>query len=115
METTTTIETTAAAKVARGFADQTLGEKVFTLFIFTLGTAVSLAFAYYLIKDPARLTQAWAWIRSLPLLMQAVFWLLGLPWMIALWVWTLPWAMPIRFVLVVGVLLFATWLLWPWK
>lgn len=120
METTTTLSTestaaTTAVTAARSFAQQTLGEKAFTLFIFGLGTAASVAFAYYLFTDPARLDQAWAWTRSLPLLVQAVIWLLCLPWMIALAIWVAPWALPIRFVLVLCVLAAATWLLFPWK
>ena len=111
--TTLTAETTATA--ARSFAEQTPGEQIFTLLIFGLGTAVSVAFAYYLFTNPARLTEVWAWTRSLPLLVQAVIWLLALPWMIALWIWVLPWALPIRMVLVVSILLAATWLLFPWK
>jgi hypothetical protein len=35
--------------------------------------------------------------------------------MAALWIWTLPWAMPIRLTLVLGVLAWTTWLLYPWK
>jgi hypothetical protein len=113
--TTTTLTTETTAKAARSFAEQTPGEQLFTLAIFGLGTAVSIAFAYYLFTDPARLTEAWAWTRSLPLWVQGVMWLLLLPWMIALVIWVMPWALPIRMVLVVGVLLAATWLLFPWK
>ncbi|MHB1342452.1 MAG: hypothetical protein ACYC77_11110 [Coriobacteriia bacterium] len=113
METTATIETTASA--ARSFSEQTPGEQVFSLFIFGLGLAASGVFAYYLITEPGRLTQLWAWVRSLPLIVQGVIWLLFLPWMIALWVWTLPWALPVRLVLVAGVLAWTTWMLYPWK
>ena len=55
-----------------------------------------------MVTDPARLTKLWAWTRSLNTLVQGVIWLLFLPWMICLWMWTLPLAMPIRFVLVIG-------------
>jgi ABC-type amino acid transport system permease subunit len=106
---------TTAADAARSFAEQTMGEKLFSLAIFGLGSAVSVAFAYYLITDPSRLEAVWAWTRSTPLLVQAVIWLLALPWMIALWIWTLPWAVPVRFVLVAAVLVWTTWLLFPWK
>lgn len=111
---TTTLETTAAA-AARSFAEQTPGEQAFSLFIFGLGFVVSGAFVYYLVTDPARLAHVWAWTRSLPLLVQGVIWLLFLPWMVALWIWTLPWAMPVRLVLVAGVLLWTMWMLYPWK
>lgn len=97
------------------WASQTLGEKLFSLLICGLGAAVSAMFAYYLITDPGRLSEAWAWTRSLPWWAQGLIWLLFLPWMIALWVWTLPWAMPVRLVLVIGILAWTTWLLYPWK
>ncbi len=120
METTTTpiaqtTESTIAASAARSFAEQSLGEKAFSLFVFGLGAAVSGAFLYYLITDPARLTELWAWSRSLNILVQGIIWLLFLPWMICLWMWTLPLAMPIRLVLVIAALAWTNWLLFPWK
>lgn len=117
MDTTTTAITTdtAAASAGRSFAQQTPGEQLFTLAVFSLGTLVSVAFAYYLFTDPSRLTSVWMWTRSLPRIVQAVIWLLALPWMVALWIWTLPWAAPMRIVLVVATLLFTVWLLFPWK
>jgi hypothetical protein len=110
---TVTAETTATA--ARSFAQQTWGEQLFSLAVFGVGALVSGAFLYYLITDPARLTAVWTWTRSLPLLVQGVIWLLFLPWMLCLWMWTLPWAMPIRLVLVIAALVWTNWLLFPWK
>ena len=68
-----------------------------------------------MVTDPARLTELWAWTRSLHILVQGVIWLLFLPWMICLWMWTLPLAVPIKFVLVIAALAWTNWLLWPWK
>lgn len=112
--TTESVASTVAAG-ARSFAEQTPGEQAFTLFVFGLGIAVSALFAYYLVADPARLDAIWQWTRSLNILVQLVLWLLFLPWMAALWIWTLPWALWLRLVLVVATLLFTNWLLWPWK
>lgn len=112
---TTTIETTVAASAGRGWADQTAGERMFSLGVFGLSTAIGVAFAYYLFADPTRLTMVWEWTRSLPLLVQLVVWLLFLPWMAALWIWTLPWAVPVKMVLVIGTLLFTEYLMWPFK
>ncbi|MDH4139528.1 MAG: hypothetical protein OEV43_03050 [Coriobacteriia bacterium] len=113
-ETTTTAEAAAAVR-GGGWSAQTAGEKAFSLVVFGFGVMVSAVFSYYLIADPGRLTEAWEWIRSLPLLAQVVLWLLFLPWMAALWVWNMPWALGIRLVLVVGTLVFTNYLLWPWK
>ena len=115
METTTTTSVEATAAKALGWASQTPGEKAFTLFIFGMGAAVSGAFVYYLVTEPARLTEIWLWTRSLNIFVQLLIWLLFLPWMICLWMWALPWAAPIRLVLVIAALLWTNWLLWPWK
>jgi hypothetical protein len=111
METTTSVETTKAA----GWASQTPGEQLFSLLVFGLSTAATIAFAYYLITDPSRLNDVWSWTRSLPLLVQGVMWLLLLPWMIALFIWSTPLALVVRIVLVVAVLVFTEYLMFPFK
>ena len=60
-----------------------------------------------------RLTETWLWVRSLPLLVQLLMWALLLPWMIALWVWSLPWPLWLRVVLVVAIVGFADFLVFP--
>lgn len=96
-------------------AGQTPGEAAWSIFMFVLSIAITAAFAYYLVTDPNRLTELFAWTRSLNILFQGVIWLLFLPWMIALWMLTLPWAMPVQLVLVICALAFTNWLLFPWK
>lgn len=115
METTTTETTVTTVVKARSFAEQTPGEQIFSLAIFGMGAAVSGMFVYYLITNPARLSEILTWTRSLNILVQGVVWLLFLPWMICLWIWVMPWAMPIRLVLVVAALAWTNWMLWPWK
>lgn len=110
----TTAATSAAAKTT-GWATQSVGEKVFSVAIFGLSTAATLALAYYLFAEPTRLSELWAWARSLPVLLQLALWLLCLPWMVALWIWSLPWAFAIRFALVLGVLIFTEYLVYPIK
>lgn len=109
------MEATTAAAVSTGWANQSIGEKTFSVAVFGLSTAVTAAFAYYLLTDPARLTEIWAWSRSLPVLVQLVLWLLCLPWMAALWVWSTPWALAVRLALVVAMLVFTEYLMWPFK
>lgn len=93
----------------------TAGEMAFNIIVFVASLAISLAFAYYLMTEPARLDQVWEWSRSLPLVVQGLVWLLFLPWMGALWVWTSPWMLAARFTVVGGTLLFTNWLMFPWK
>jgi len=115
MEATTTATTATTTAKATGWASQTLGEKTFSLAVFGLSTALTAAFAYYLFADPSRLTAIWTSVRALPLLVQMVVWLLCLPWMIALWIWASPLAFVIRLVLVVAMLFFTEFLMWPFK
>ncbi|PKQ15250.1 MAG: hypothetical protein CVT67_10095 [Actinobacteria bacterium HGW-Actinobacteria-7] len=96
-------------------AGQTAGEAAWSISMFVLSLVITGAFGYLFVTDPGRLNEVWAWTRSLPLIVQGLIWLLFLPWMIALWIWTLPWAMPIRLVLVLGTLAFTLWLMFPWK
>lgn len=112
MEATTV---TTEAALATGWATQTPGEKLFSLTVFGLSTAASALFAYYLFVEPARLNELWLWTRALPLLAQGVIWLLCLPWMAALWIWSSPWVFAVRLVLVVGILLFTEFLMYPFK
>ena len=107
---TTELAATAATKVT-----PTTGEMIFNIAIFGASTAASVALAYYLFTDPSQLTELWQWIRTLPLLVQLTMWALLLPWMTALWIWSTPWAFAIRLVLVLGVLLFTEYLVFPWK
>lgn len=115
METTTSIDTTVTTGAGRGWAQQTLGEKAFSLGMFGLSIGISVAFAYFLLAEPAKLAEIYAWTRSLPILLQLVIWLLFLPWMVALWIWCAPWALPVRLVLVIAALAWTNWLLYPWK
>lgn len=109
------MSTDNTATAATGWATQTPGEQAFSLFVFGLSTAASVAFAYYLFADPSRLVDLWEWTRSLPLLVQAVVWLLCLPWMIALWIWVSPLALVVRLVLVIAMLVFTEFLMYPFK
>ena len=114
METTTTTQVAiATAEAAK--RTPTASELAFNYLMFGLSTAATVAFAYYLFTNPAVLGSLWTWIRQLPIVVQLLAWLLLLPWMIALWIWVQPWSVAIRFVLVLGTLGFAEYLLFPWK
>jgi hypothetical protein len=65
--------------------------------------AMWLGFFAALVADPAALDAAWDAIVSLPLVAQAVAWLLFLPLMAGLWVWTTDWSLVVRVALVVGI------------
>jgi hypothetical protein len=71
--------------------------------LFVLFAAIWIAFAVALVWSQGSLDQAWQSIRSLPLIVQAVVWLLFLPVMVGLWIWNTSWPVVIRLSLVIGV------------
>lgn len=70
--------------------------------LFLLFAALWVAFGAGLILNQGGLDGAWEWIRSLPLIVQGVAWLLFLPVVAALWAWETSWPLVVRLVLVVG-------------
>ncbi len=70
--------------------------------LFAAFAALWLAFFAALVANPAHLDAARRAIESLPLVGQAVVWLLLLPVMAGLWVWSTDWPLVVRIALVVG-------------
>ena len=60
-------------------------------------------FLVAMVADPSVLDAVRRTLESLPLLVQAVAWLLFLPLTAGLWVWSTDWALVIRVCLVVGI------------
>ncbi|NJD27712.1 MAG: hypothetical protein FIA92_05390 [Chloroflexi bacterium] len=77
--------------------------------LFVIFAVVWVAFGAGLVLSQGSIDQAWQAIRELPILVQAVVWVLFLPVMIGLWVWESSWPLIVRLVEVVGV---AGWNLW---
>ncbi len=61
-----------------------------------------IAFGAALITNQGGLDAAWEWLRSLPLILQAIVWLLFLPVTAGLWVWETTWPIVVRLVVVLG-------------
>ena len=70
--------------------------------LFLVFAALWLAFGAGLILNQGGLDNAWEWIRSLPLIVQGVAWLLVLPVVGALWAWETSWPLVLRLVIVAG-------------
>jgi hypothetical protein len=70
--------------------------------LFALFALLWAGFGAGLVWSQGSLDAAWAWIGSLPLLLQGVAWLLFLPVVVALWAWETSWPLVIRLVVVVG-------------
>jgi hypothetical protein len=71
--------------------------------LFVLFAVIWIAFAVALVWSQGSLDAAWQSIRSLPLGVQGVVWLLFLPVMLGLWIWETTWPLVIRLSLVVGI------------
>jgi hypothetical protein len=71
--------------------------------LFGVFALIWVAFGAGLVLSQGSLDQAWQAIRGLPLIVQAVVWLLFLPVMIGLWIWETTWPLVVRLVLVLGI------------
>jgi hypothetical protein len=70
--------------------------------LFLAFAALWVAFGVALVGSQGSLDQAWATIRDLPLVVQALAWLLFLPVMAGMWVWETAWPLVARLVVIVG-------------
>jgi hypothetical protein len=71
--------------------------------LFAAFALIWVAFGLALVLSQGSLDQAWAAIRDLPLIVQALVWLLFLPVMLGLWIWESGWPIVVRLVLVAGI------------
>ena len=69
---------------------------------FVLFAVLWLAFAAGLIWTQGSINAAWEWVRTLPLLLQPVVWVLFLPVVAGLWVRQTTWPLAVRLVIVGG-------------
>jgi hypothetical protein len=88
--------------VANGFGG-TIGWMAEHGVLFAVFAIVWVLFGVALVLSQGSLDQTWATIRDLPIVLQAIVWLLFLPVMIGLWIWETTWPVVIRLVLVAGV------------
>lgn len=71
--------------------------------LFAIFTIVWIGIGAGLVLSQGSVDQAWQAIRELPLLLQAVVWLLFLPVMVGLWIWETSWPFLVRLILLLGV------------
>ena len=69
---------------------------------FVLFAVLWVGFGIALVTSQGSLDAAWQWVRALPLVVQAVVWVLFLPVLAALWIWETTWPIVLRLVLVAG-------------
>jgi hypothetical protein len=88
--------------VANG-AGNSVGWLAETGVLFVLFAVIWVGFGLALIWSQGSLDAAWQSIRSLPLIVQGIAWLLFLPVMLGLWIWETTWPLVLRLLLVVGI------------
>lgn len=71
--------------------------------LFGVFALIWIAFGAGLLWSQGSVDHAWETIRGLPLIVQAVVWLLFLPVMIGLWIWETSWPLIVRVILVVAI------------
>lgn len=71
--------------------------------LFALFALIWVAFGVGLVWSQGTIDAAWTNIRSLPLLVQGLVWLLFLPVMVGLWIWETTWPLAVRLLLVLGI------------
>jgi ABC-type amino acid transport system permease subunit len=71
--------------------------------LFVVFGALWLAVGIGLIVSQGSVDAAWQAIRALPLVVQAVVWLLFLPVVAGLWVWETSWPVVVRLTLLIGI------------
>jgi hypothetical protein len=84
--------------------------------LFLIFGVLWIAFAVALVASQGTLNDAWHWVGSQHILVQAAIWLLFLPVMAGMWVWQTSWPAVLRLLLVASL---AGWTLLifpkPWK
>jgi hypothetical protein len=76
--------------------------------LFLVFAVLWLAVGAGIVLSQGSVDAAWEQIRQLPLVLQAIAWLLFLPVMAGVWIWESSWPLMVRAVLVLGL---ATWTL----
>ena len=92
----------AIETVASGLGNA-LGFAAETGILFVIFAVLWVAFGIGLIWSQGSVDAAWNWVRSLPLVLEGVVWVLFLPVMVGLWIWESTWSLVLRLALVISI------------
>jgi len=95
--------------------ERTKMELVFNIVVFTIFLVLWVAFAYGLVANQGGLDNIWKTIQGLPLIVQAIVWVLFLPVTIGLWIWESAWPLLVRLPLVAALAGWNIWMFFPFK
>ena len=88
--------------VASGFGN-TIAWMAESGVLFVIFALIWLAVGVGIVMSQGSVHEAWTTIRGLPLIVQALAWLLFLPVMVGLWIWETSWPLIVRAILVLGI------------
>jgi hypothetical protein len=71
--------------------------------LFAVFVVIWSAVALGLVWSAGTVDEAWRTIGALPLVLQAIAWVLFLPVMLGLWIWESSWPLVVRLVLLIGI------------
>jgi len=71
--------------------------------LFAAFSVIWIALGIALVRSRETMDRTWAWLRSLPLVVQLGLWVLFLPVMIGLWIWQSTWPLAVRAMLVLSI------------
>jgi len=93
---------TVIESVANGLGN-TIGFLADSGVLFAIFGVIWAAFGIGLVWSQGSVDGTWQALRELPLILQAVVWLLFLPVMAGLWIWESTWPVAVRLLLVAGI------------
>ena len=92
----------AIETVASGLGNA-LGFAAETGILFVIFAVLWVAFGIGLIWSQGSVDAAWNWVRSLPLVLEGVVWVLFRPVMVGVWIWESTWPLVLRLALVISI------------
>ncbi len=90
-----------------------MANTIVNMFAFAVLALLWIGFAVALFTNRLLLDGTWQWFRRLPLLLQALLFLLFLPVVIGLWVWEARWPVWVRLPLVAGLVFVTLYTFFP--
>ena len=81
--------------------------------IFIASAVLWIGLLALMIGDGDRVDRLWSWVQGRPAPLRTTLWIVFLPWMASLAVWYSPWALWVRWVVIVGTASTALFLFYP--
>ena len=81
------------------------------IIVYVICIGLTVAVAWQILDG--RTAETWQSFRELPVWLQVILAIVFLPWLLAIWIWQTGWALPVRLVLALGVMVFVLYAFFP--